>query len=66
MTATGAYRFQYASVWDYRFNHIPLPRVDDEMGYSYVLGQFDVIPASRRGGWALEQGLMYGAPFDAA
>ena len=28
MFAFGSYRFQYASIWDYRFNHIPLPTLE--------------------------------------
>ncbi|CAF1617902.1 unnamed protein product, partial [Didymodactylos carnosus] len=51
MIATGAYRFQYASIWDYRFNDIPLPRTGAEFGYDYGLEEFNVIPRSRKGGW---------------
>ncbi|KAJ3002483.1 hypothetical protein HKX48_002305 [Thoreauomyces humboldtii] len=63
--ATAAFRFQYASIFDYRFNHIPLPR---ETRFRYVLGSNEdeeVLPATRRAGWA-EPGARYaGAPGDA-
>ncbi|CAF1002618.1 unnamed protein product [Didymodactylos carnosus] len=65
MMATGAYRFQYASIWDYRFNHIPLPRVGAEIGYNYGLDEFNVMPGSRKGGWNETKNQIYGAPFDA-
>lgn len=62
--AIGAYRFQYASVWDYRFNHIPLPRVDAELGFDYHLNHVQsTLSASRKGGW--NTGNIHGAPFDA-
>ena len=37
--AFGSYRFQYASVWDCRFNHIPLPRLEDDLGFAYYFDQ---------------------------
>lgn len=65
MFALGAYRCQYASVWDYRFNHIPLPRMDAHEGFDYDLNQLEAsLSASRKGGWI--DGHIYGAPFDAA
>ncbi|UJR21401.1 hypothetical protein I4U23_024491 [Adineta vaga] len=65
MFAFGSYRFQYASVWDYRFNHIPLPRVDAEHGYDYDLDYLEEgLSGSRKGGW--RTGQIHGAPFDAA
>jgi diacylglycerol diphosphate phosphatase/phosphatidate phosphatase len=64
MFAVGAYRFQYASVWDFRFNHIPLPRIEAEYGFDYHLDHLEhTLSGSRKGGW--EHGLIYGAPFDA-
>ena len=66
MFAFGAYRFQYASVWDYRFNHIPLPRVDADQGFDYHLDHVhSALSGSRKGGWANEHMYHYGAPFDA-
>ncbi|CAF0723477.1 unnamed protein product [Adineta ricciae] len=62
--AFGSYRFQYASVWDYRFNHIPLPRVDAEHGFDYHLDHLEEsLSGSRKGGW--RNGQIHGAPFDA-
>ncbi|CAF0723485.1 unnamed protein product [Adineta ricciae] len=64
MFAFGSYRFQYASVWDYRFNHIPLPRVDAEHGFDYHLDHLEEsLSGSRKGGW--RNGQIHGAPFDA-
>ena len=66
MFAFGSYRFQYASVWDYRFNHIPLPRVDAEQGFDYHLDHLQsTMTGSRKGGWHNGQIAGYGAPFDA-
>jgi membrane-associated phospholipid phosphatase len=62
--AFGAYRFQYASVWDYRFNHIPLPRIEADHGFDYCLDHLESsMSGSRKGGW--NDGHIYGAPFDA-
>ena len=44
MFAFGSYRFQYAHIWDYRFNHIPLPRLE-------VDHTDNSISISTRGGW---------------
>ena len=64
MFAFGAYRFQYASVWDYRFNHIPLPRFEADQGYDYHLDHLEqTLSGSRKGGW--NNGYIHGAPFDA-
>jgi membrane-associated phospholipid phosphatase len=64
MFAFGSYRFQYASVWDYRFNHIPLPRIEAEQGFDYHLDHLEnAMSGSRKGGW--NNGNIYGAPFDA-
>jgi len=62
--AFGSYRFQYASVWDYRFNHIPLPRIEADQGFDYHLDHVEsAMSGSRKGGW--NNGNIYGAPFDA-
>jgi len=65
MFAFGAYRCQYASVWDFRFNHIPLPRIEAERGFDYHLEHIQYeMSASRKGG--LNSGnRLFGAPFDA-
>ncbi|CAF0918955.1 unnamed protein product [Adineta steineri] len=64
MFAVGSYRFQYASVWDYRFNHIPLPRIEADHGFNYHLDQLqESMSASKKGGW--KNGHIHGAPFDA-
>ena len=65
MFAFGAYRCQYASVWDFRFNHIPLPRIEAERGFDYHLEHIQYeMSASRKGG--LNSGnRLIGAPFDA-
>lgn len=63
--AVGCYRFQYASVWDYRFNHIPLPRKDAEEGFAYHLDHLEShLSATKKGGWVNDS--IYGAPHDAA
>lgn len=64
MFAFGSYRFQYASVWDYRFNHIPLPRENTNEGFDYHLNHIQsYLSASKKGGWKSEH--IYGAAFDA-
>ena len=64
MFAIGSYRCQYASVWDFRFNHIPLPRIDVDEGYNYSLDQLHHnLTGSKKGGWTT--GHIYGAPSDA-
>ena len=64
MFAFGSYRFQYASVWDYRFNHIPLPRTEADHGFDYHLSYLETsMNCSKKGGW--NDGHIYGAPFDA-
>jgi len=64
MFAFGSYRFQYASIWDYRFNHIPLPRMEADQGFDYHLNHLgSSISGSKKGGW--NTGHIYGAPFDA-
>jgi membrane-associated phospholipid phosphatase len=64
MFAFGSYRFQYASIWDYRFNHIPLPRIEADHGFDYHLDHLEEsLSGSRKGGW--NNGHVHGAPFDA-
>ncbi|KAI8824433.1 PAP2 superfamily protein [Fimicolochytrium jonesii] len=68
MVATGAYRFQYAALFDYRFNHIPLPKGGQNF-FRYAPGASDgplVRPATRKAGWGGEYGApVAGAPSDA-
>jgi len=64
--ALSAYRMVYASVWDFRFNHIPLTR---HTPFSYGAGQpgaggFESAVWTRQAGWGHEEALG-GAPFDA-
>jgi diacylglycerol diphosphate phosphatase / phosphatidate phosphatase len=66
--AISAYRMVYASVWDFRFNHIPLSRT---LPFTYGDGQtefhgFRDAIFTRSAGWGnLEQHMSTGAPFDA-
>jgi diacylglycerol diphosphate phosphatase/phosphatidate phosphatase len=65
--AISAYRMVYASVWDFRFNHIPLTR---HTPFSYGAGAagaggFDSAVFTRKAGWGFEEAYG-GAPFDAA
>lgn len=65
--AISAYRMVYASVWDFRFNHIPLTR---HTPFSFGAGQagaggFETAVFTRKAGWGYEEAYG-GAPFDAA
>lgn len=65
--AISAYRMVYASVWDFRFNHIPLTR---HTPFSYGAGPagaggFESTVFTRKAGWGFEEAYG-GAPFDAA
>jgi diacylglycerol diphosphate phosphatase / phosphatidate phosphatase len=65
--ATSAYRMVYASIWDFRTNHIPLFR---DLAYAYGAGPagsggFETAVFTRSGGWGTEEALG-GAPFDMA
>jgi len=66
--AFSSYRMVYASVWDFRFNHIPLSR---SQSFTYSDGQteyqgFRDAIWTRKAGWGdLESGMASGAPFDA-
>ena len=66
-TAFAAYRAVWASVWDFRFNHIPLmeniPFTYDALNPGYVtFGKNTVV---RKAGWGIEGQQFGGAPFDA-
>lgn len=66
--AFSAYRMVYASVWDFRFNHVPLTR---HTPFSYGMGGagaggFDTAVFTRKAGWGMDEGVFGGAPFDAA
>lgn len=65
--AISSYRMVYASVWDFRFNHIPLTR---HTPFSYGAGAagaggFESAVFTRQAGWGFEEHYG-GAPFDAA
>ncbi|KAF8758393.1 Acid phosphatase Vanadium-dependent haloperoxidase [Rhizoctonia solani] len=77
-----AFRMTFASVWDFRFNHIRLPRTtslfmrrpyadsDGSMGpsFDYSMGTAtEMLPFTREGGWGWDASEgVNGAPFDAA
>ncbi|KAI9772377.1 MAG: hypothetical protein M1835_006272 [Candelina submexicana] len=63
--AFSAYRMVYASVWDFRFNHIPLTR---HMPFTYGgnAGGFQSSIFTRKAGWGHDEGAFGGAPFDAS
>lgn len=67
--AFSSYRMVYASVWDFRFNHIPLLRHAPFVygaGPSSFDGFHDAI-FTRKAGWGTHEGSSWGgAPFDAA
>lgn len=65
--AFSSYRMVYASVWDFRFNHIPLTR---HTPFSFGAGPagaggFESAVFTRAAGWGYEEAYG-GAPFDAA
>ncbi|KAI2476253.1 phosphatidic acid phosphatase beta [Pyrenophora tritici-repentis] len=68
MMAFSSYRMVYASVWDFRFNHIPLMRHDPMVygaGPSSSDGFHDAV-FTRKAGWGTHEGSSWGgAPFDA-
>jgi hypothetical protein len=74
-----AFRSTFASIWDFRFNHVLLPRTSSlflRRGYQgdgagapafdYVPGASGQWPVSREGGWNEAFELSGGAPFDAS
>lgn len=69
MMAFSAYRMTFASIWDFRFNHIPLLR-HTPFVYGAGPSSFDGFHSNvftRKAGWGTpEAGSWGGAPFDAA
>ena len=65
--AISSYRMVYASVWDFRFNHIPLTRHTPFAygGGAPGAGGFETAVFTHKAGWGHEEALG-GAPFDAA
>lgn len=65
--AISAYRMVYASVWDFRFNHIPLTRHTPFAygGGTPGAGGCESAVWTRKAGWGFGEALG-GAPFDAA
>ena len=67
--AFSSYRMVYASVWDFRFNHIPVLRHAPFVygtGPSSFDGFHDAV-FTRKAGWGSHEGSSWGgAPFDAA
>ena len=66
--AFSAYRMVYASVWDFRFNHVPLTR---HVPFSFGAGDsnaggFHSAVWTHKAGWDNEGGVFGGAPFDAS
>lgn len=63
--AFSSYRMVYASVFDFRFNHIPLNRL---IPFNYGLGQGELLNAvfTHKAGWGMDEGAFGGAPGDAA
>ncbi|CAG7846763.1 SubName: Full=Related to diacylglycerol pyrophosphate phosphatase DPP1 {ECO:0000313/EMBL:CCA74404.1} [Serendipita indica DSM 11827] len=75
-----AFRTTFASIWDFRFNHVLLPRTSslflrnkggdaNGMGipsFGYVPGESGQWPVTRDGGWGDRQEVSGGAPFDAS
>jgi len=66
--AFSAYRMVYASVWDFRFNHIPLMRhTRFDFGYgSGGYASFENATWTHQVGWGTADGAFGGAPFDAS
>lgn len=73
MCAFICYRATFASVWDFRFNHIVLPRSYSLLARNMPAQKFgyapqdvnDQLPFTREGGWGQYPGFT-GAPFDAS
>lgn len=68
--AFSSYRAVYAAIWDFRFNHVPLPRGGRTMGYTYSANSDDGFwstVATRKAGWGWAPGASAGgAPGDAS
>lgn len=64
MFAFGSYRFQYASIWDDRFNHIPLPRLETDHVCDYSHEHIDSFTHTlKRGVW--DQSHLHGTSLQA-
>lgn len=65
LMAFSSWRMTYASVWDFRFNHIPLNR---SVPFNYGNGPMELSNAvfTRQAGWGYGEGEFGGAPFDAS
>ncbi|KAH0610648.1 uncharacterized protein H6S33_012175 [Morchella sextelata] len=67
-----AYRMCFASVWDWRCNHIPLPRNRELGGFGYGVREIEMWSggaATRKGGWGVAERYSHrswGAPGDLA
>ncbi|KAJ6263665.1 hypothetical protein Dda_2234 [Drechslerella dactyloides] len=51
--AFGSYRMVYAAIWDWRYNHIPLPRGHDGISFGKNMGYggFENAVFTRKAGW---------------
>lgn len=64
-TAIGGYRMVFASIFDYRYNHIPLKRGGPPMRYDErEMIEWNGGVATRRAGWGVPGGEVMGAPGD--
>ncbi|GAA6059530.1 hypothetical protein JCM10212_006028 [Sporobolomyces blumeae] len=64
-SALAAYRMSYASIWDFRFNHLPLPRTPPSMHPQHAaasLSSRDALPTGVRYPYTLDS-TGYVAPF---
>jgi len=72
-----AFRMTFASVWDFRFNHVLLPRTTSlflrrplegagALTFNYAPGAAGQWPATREAGWGEMNEAANGAPFDAS
>jgi diacylglycerol diphosphate phosphatase/phosphatidate phosphatase len=72
-----AFRATFASIWDFRFNHVLLPRTTSlflrrpaegvgALTFGYGLGESEQWPVTREGGWGDLREVTRGAPFDAS
>lgn len=72
-----AFRMTFASVWDFRFNHILLPRTSSlflrrplegagPLTFNYAPGVSGQWPVTREAGWGEMNEAANGAPFDAS
>lgn len=66
--AFSSYRMVYASVWDFRFNHLPVLRhAPFAYGSSATIDGFHDAVWTRKAGWGMADNSAWaGAPFDAA